>query len=335
MRQLVLLGTGGTIATRNTPVGRQVEVDTPDLLRAARTVWNLDDVRIEPREVAGIVSFAANLPEVLALAEAVRTATREADGVVITHGTDAMEEAAFLLALAHEGPAPVVLTGAQRPFDDPAPDGPRNLAAALRWAASPQSEGTGVSVAFADQILSAVGVRKTHTLSLRAFATPGRGPIGHVDEAGIRKHSTVPRTPALLPPGTRDLPRVDVISQYLGADASWVEHAVSSGARGLVVAGFGSGNTTPATTLACLRVLEEGIPVMVVSRTGEGPVAGLYADGGADLAEAGAVFAGDLSPWQARLLLATALSNETGNGLAPVNERCLDWLRATGTVAHR
>ena len=331
MRHLVLLGTGGTIATRRAEGGRRVEVGAAELLRSAESVWDLD-AHVEVREVAGMVSFAAEVSDVLAFAESVRAAAEDADGVIITHGTDTLEETAFLLALTHTGRAPVVLTGAQRPFDDPAPDGPRNLAAALRWAASAESDHSGVTIAFADDILPAVGARKTHSLNLRAFSAPDRGPVGHVDEAGVRRHGNNPQVP-LLAPGTRDLPRVEVIAQYLGADASAFEHAVTSGARGLVVAGFGAGNTTPAATGACLELLERGIPVLVTTRTGAGPVAGLYAGGGADLAAAGAVFAGDLSPWQARLLLAGALSTETEPGVEPVAERCRAWLREVGVVA--
>ncbi|TDQ55420.1 asparaginase [Actinorugispora endophytica] len=334
MRHLALLATGGTIATRGTPGGRRVEVDAAGLLRAAEAVWGPVPPRVETHDVNSVASFAAGIPDVLALAARVRAALRDADGVVVTHGTDTLEEAAFLLALAHEGTAPVVVTGAQRPFDDPAPDGPRNLAAALRWAASPEAGGTGVTVVFADAVLPAVGVRKTRSLGLDAFSAPGRGPVGHVDEAGVRRHRTAPAPAPLIAPGAADLPRVDVVSQYLGADASAVEHAVASGARGVVVAGFGSGNATPAVTRACLGLLESGVPVVMASRTGSGPVVGLYNGGGADLAAAGAVFAGDLSPWQARLLLAAALSAESGaaDPDAPAR-RCRTWLREAGAVA--
>ncbi|MER6987866.1 asparaginase domain-containing protein [Saccharopolyspora hirsuta] len=327
MQHLVLLGTGGTIATRGTALGRRVAANATELLGAAEAVWDLTGIDVEPRDLAGITSFAAGVSDVLALVAAVRQAAAEADGVVITHGTDTLEEAAFLLALAHAGPQPVVLTGAQRPFDDPAPDGPRNLAAALRWAAAPDAVGTGVTVAFADEILPAIGVRKSHTLALRAFSAPGRSPVGRVDEAGVRAIGTSPHAP-LLAPGTTELPRVDVIPQYLGVDASAVDNAVAQGARGVVIAAFGSGNTTPATTEACLRLLEDGIPVLITSRTGEGAVTGLYAGGSADLAAAGAVFAGDLSPWQARLLLAAALSTED----ADAAQLCLGWLRDVGAV---
>lgn len=333
MRRLVLFATGGTIATRNALRGRRVEVGAIELLKSAETVWDLGDVAVEVRDFSGTGSFAAQVSDILALTRAVRAAAADADGVVITHGTDTLEESAFLLALSHSGPVPVVLTGAQRPFDDPAPDGPRNLAVALQWAAAPQARGSGVTVAFADEILPAVGVRKTHSLALRAFSAPDRGPVGHVDEAGVRRHWTAP-TAALLGNGVTDLPRVDVIAQYLGADAAAIDAALSSGARGIVVAGFGSGNTTPAVTEACLRLLNQGTPVVLASRTGAGSVVGLYAGGGADLAEAGAIFAGDLSPWQARLLLAAALSaDDASAGPDRVARRCRGWLRDVGITA--
>ncbi|RCV50093.1 asparaginase domain-containing protein [Marinitenerispora sediminis] len=335
MRHLVLLGTGGTIATRTAPQGRRVDVGAGELLAAAARVWEVPEAAVEVRDVRRITSFSAGVPDVLALARAVRAAAAGADGVVVTHGTDTLEESAFLLALAHGGPVPVVVTGAQRPFDDPAPDGPRNLAAALRWAAAPESDGTGVTVVFADAVLPAVGVRKTHTLELAAFAAPGRGPIGHVDEAGVRRHHTAAPPAPLLDAAADDLPRVAVVPQYLGADASDIEHAVRRGARGVVVAGLGAGNTPPPVTAACLDLLAAGVPVMLTSRVGAGPVVGLYAGGGADLAAAGAILAGDLSPWQGRLLLAAALAAgaaEPSSTAATVAERCRTWLRAAGAV---
>jgi L-asparaginase len=355
VRHIVLLSTGGTIATRGGAAGRRVEVGARELLGSLGDVPWIGGVRIDARDAASFVSFAAGIPDVLSLAARVREATAEYDAVVVTHGTDTLEESAFLLALAHGGPEPVVFTGAQRPFDDPAPDGPRNLATALRWAASGESDGTGVTVAFADQLWPAVGVRKTHALAVEAFRAPGRGPVGRVDEAGVRRYGSAPRQ-VLLPPDRGDLPRVDVIGQYLGADASAVRGAVHCGARGLVVAGFGSGNTTPATTEACAQLLGEGVPVLISSRTGEGAVTGLYAGGSAELAAAGAVFAGDLSPWQARLLLAAALAAEDGaergmdgrpgggstgdrrtgshgvDAMEGVARRCRDWLQAAGAI---
>lgn len=330
MRHLVLLSTGGTIATLSHTEGRQVGVDARELLRATAPFPGLEDVRVEPWDTGARVSFAASVADILKLAGMVRSAAAEADGVVVTHGTDTLEESAFLVALAHPGPQPVVFTGAQRPFDDPAPDGARNLSAALRWAADERAVGTGVTVAFADRVLPAVGVRKSHSLGLEAFSAPGRGQVGQVDEAGVRRFGSAPRA-ALLPPEVTDLPRVDVIPQYLGVDASAVDHAIALGARGLVLAAFGAGNAAPDTVRACLRLLETGFPVLVTSRTGAGATVGLYAGGGSDLAAAGAVFAGDLSPWQARLLLASVLAVESDPHR--VGAACREWLCSTGVTA--
>ena len=313
MPRLTLLATGGTIATRAGAAGRVVGATGAELLARARDVWGFDG-EVDVVDVEGLVSSALTVPKALGLARAVREALTGSDGVVVTHGTDTMEETAFLLALALGLSAPVTLTGAQRPFDDAAPDGPRNLAAALAWVADPTAAGTGVTITFADAVLPAIGVRKARTLGLEAFAAPTRGPIGHVDETGVRRHARPEIPAALLASDVTDLPRVAVVPQYLGADATDVEAAVRAGARGLVVAGFGAGNTTPPVTEALVDLLGRGLPVMVTSRTGSGAVAGLYAGGGADLAAAGAVMAGDLSHWQARLLLAAVLltmSHET------------------------
>lgn len=330
MTRLTLLATGGTIATRAGGAGRVVGATGAELLQRARAVWGFDG-DVDVLDVAGLVSSALTVPKVLDLAATVRRALTGSRGVVITHGTDTLEETAFLLSLALGPEAPITLTGAQRPYDDAAPDGPRNLAAALAWVADPASDGTGVTVAFADAVLPAIGVRKAKTLGLEAFAAPTRGPIGHVDETGVRRHARPELPAAVLPPTVTDLPRVAVVPQYLGADASDVEAAMAAGARGLVVAGFGSGNTTPPVTAALVRLLERGVPVVITSRTGSGAVAGLYAGGGADLAAAGAVMAGDLSHWQARLLLAAVLGTQDGQ-LEGWAARTRRWLADAGAV---
>jgi L-asparaginase len=330
MRHVVLLSTGGTIATTTGETGLTVSVDADRLAAAAAKVWDLEGVRVEALDVNRIISSAASLDDIMALSRAVAEAAARADGVVVTHGTDSMEESAFLVALTHQHEAPVAFTGAQRPFDDAAPDGPRNLAAALRWATDPRARGTGVSVVFGDTVLPAVGTRKVHTLALNGFAAPGRGPVAAVDDTGVRPYAAPAAAPALLSPDAA-LPRVDVVGQYLGADATALRASVAAGARGLVLAGFGAGNTTPEVTAACLELLDSGTPVVVASRVGAGPVRGVYSGGGADLERAGAIPAGDLSPWQARLLLAAVLTHSDGARGAAARYR--DWLHAVGALA--
>lgn len=329
--RLTLLATGGTIASGAGPQGRLVAADGAQLLARARQVWPIPG-EVDVVDVAGVASSALSLDQVVALARQVAAELSASAGLVITHGTDTMEETAFVLALHHAAETPVVLTGAQRPLDDPATDGPRNLAAALRWAASPQARGTGVTLVFADHVLPAIGAHKAATLEAAAFAAPGRGSLGRVDETGVRCHARPVLPPPLLTasdPAPR-LPRVDVLPQYLGADEALVDALLGAGARGLVVAGLGAGNTPPTVTRRLVALLGEGFPVLVASRTGSGATVGLYAGGGADLAAAGAVMAGDLSPWQARLLLTAVLAAGTDDWAV----RARQWLMAAGAGGH-
>src|SRR5699024_9197141 len=164
-------------------------------------------------------------------------ASREADGVVVTHGTDSMEESAFLTALTHESAVPVAFTGAQRPFDDPAPDGPANLSAALSWLGDPRSDGTGVSIVFDGEVIPAAGAQKVHTNALNYFPSPGSDPISSIDDSWILVFAILPMSPVVLS-SSIDPSRVDVIGQYLGADATALHASVVAGARVLVVAGF-------------------------------------------------------------------------------------------------
>lgn len=239
-----------------------------------------------------------------------------------------MEETAFAISLLR-GPAdpPVILTGAQRPFDDPSPDGPRNLAAALSWAGADAARGTGVSVVFADEVLPAIGVRKSHTLSLVGFSAPGRGPFAVVDEAGVRKfaHPVLPATP--LACAEIDIECVEVISTQLGMSSRTVDAALVHDDVALVVEGMGAGNAPPEVTARLVTAIAHGTPVVVTSRTGAGASVGLYAGGGADLLRAGAVFAGDLSTSQARWALAAALSHGR-----EWRTRLQGWLREAGCV---
>lgn len=300
MVDLALLATGGTIATRASGAGRAVALDAAALLATAAVPVG---ATVTPVDAAAGLSFAASLDDLAALARTVAAAARDHDGVVVTHGTDSLEETVFLLALTASVDVPVTVTGAQRPADAPDSDGPANLSAALAWAAA----GTpGVSVTFAGTVWPAVGVRKVHTEDLVAFAAPGHEPVGRVEDARVRLRA--PTTVPVLGPPPERLPRVDVVAQYVGADAHAVHAARAAGAQGLVIAAFGAGNATPPVVDAARELLAAGVPVAVASRTGAGPVAGLYAGGGADLARAGALFCDDLSPWQARLLLAVALA---------------------------
>lgn len=305
-----LLGTGGTIASRSRVSGRSPAVGVAELHRSALEVMSTAP-EVSCRDLGLRSSAEIGFDDIAELAHAVSAAEDgDADAVVITHGTDTLEETAFALALTHDGGIPVVVTGAQRPFDDPCPDGPRNLAQALEWSVHPSARDTGVTVTFDGAILSAVGVRKVDTMATSAFAAPGRAALGRAGEAGIHVYARPVRPTALLKPDElTELPAVSVVPMYLACGTSALETAVSSGARGIVLAAFGAGNATRNIAELVGELVADGVPVVVASRVGSGPTAGLYGGGGggADLERAGAVFAGDLSPWQARLVLAAAM----------------------------
>jgi len=208
----------------------------------------------------------------------------------------------------HNDPRPVVFTGAQRPFDAPAPDGPANLADALRVAADPAARDLGVLLVFDGLAFAARGVRKLDTLRSAAFGAPGRGPVLRVAAGAVRPLACPPRPPALPLDLSAALPRVDVVACHQGCDDALLRAAVAAGAAGVVLAALGVGNVPPPVATAAAELVAGGVPVLVCSRVPAGPVAPLYAGGGARLAGDGALFGGDLSPWQGRLLLSAALA---------------------------
>jgi L-asparaginase len=227
------------------------------------------------------------------------------DGVVVTHGTDTLEETAYLLDLTVAGPKPIVLTGAMRTFSDPGWDGPANLTAAVRTAAHPGARGRGTLVVVGEEIHAASRVRKWHTQRLDAFRS-GLGPVGVLDRGRPCFHAPAARGTVFRP--RRLVTAVDLHVLAAGADDRLLRASLASGARGLVLEGTGAGNVPPAV-LPGLREALRRVPVVVVSRCAAGRVAPLYGfeGGGQRLAEMGAILAGDLGGPKARIRLMVAL----------------------------
>ncbi|MEU6524987.1 asparaginase [Streptomyces sp. NPDC046924] len=306
MRRIQVVATGGTIASRGGAEGRRATVLAKELVASVGPLPA--GAEVATRDVVTRGSYAFGTADLLALAREVRDALHGgADGVVMTHGTDTMEETAFLLDLAFDDPRPIVLTGAQRPFDDRAADGPVNLGDALAVAADDAARGLGTLLVFDGFAFPARGVRKSDTMSAHAFTAPGRGPALRIVDGRVvplSQPGARPRFPLDL--DLPDLPRVDVVPVYPGADGLFVRASLDAGAAGVVVAAVGAGNAGPELVEAVAEAVASGHPVLICSRVHSGPVAPLYAGGGTELHRAGAVFADDLSPWQARLLLAAA-----------------------------
>lgn len=309
---VVLLATGGTIAmkidpVRNAPVpalrGEDLVAIVPALTRHAR---------LEVRDVF-------NVPSGYMDPERWRTLTAEATavlqrpdvaGVVVTHGTDTLEETAWWLDLTVASDKPIVVIGAQRNASESDFDGPRNLLNAARIAVDPQSRGKGVLVALNGQINAARDVTKTHTSSVESFKSGHLGMLGEVDEDRIT-YARSPTRRRHLPVSAGPLPRVDVVAMYGGADGTLLAAAVDKGARGIVVQALGWGNVNPSMASAIRDAIARGVAVVISTRVPQGRVLPHYGyeGGGQTLAAAGAVMGDDLSPQKARILLMLLLQS--------------------------
>ncbi|PKR41542.1 asparaginase domain-containing protein, partial [Streptomyces sp. EAG2] len=236
MPTVALLATGGTIASTGGPDGRVPTATGRDLLRQAGLSGGDTAVPVRDLELGG--SFSWDLEKMRQVVEEIRTALAtpvpgtdgaRPDGLVVTHGTDTMEETVFLTSLLLDDPRPVVLTGAQEPYDSRSPDGPENLRDAFAVAADPLARDRGPLLCFDGMVFAARGVTKIDTLSHRAFGAPGRGPVLRVHDGKVTALAP-PGPPRPLPGVDPDtgLPRVDVVALYPGADETLLRAAAEA-----------------------------------------------------------------------------------------------------------
>jgi len=277
-RRIVVLGTGGTIAGRADSAQdnlgyRAAEVGVDDLLRGVPRAHGL---ALVTEQVAQVDSKDMDFPVWLALAGrcAHWLGREDVAGIVITHGTDTMEETAFFLQSVLAPARPVVLTGAMRPATSAAADGPQNLADALLVAAAPGAR--GVCVAFGGAVHSALDVQKVHGWRVDAFSSGDAGVIAWVEDARLRVLRAWPAgeplfEPARLPPPA-GWPRVEIVMSHAGASGATVDALVRDGVAGLVVAGTGNGTVHHALEEALLRAREQGVAVRRASRCVQGRV---------------------------------------------------------------
>ena len=297
-----LVATGGTISEHGR--GRL----THDALVASVPGLGAH-ARASSEQFANVASGALTLEEWLRLSRRLNALLHgDADlaGVVVTAGTDTLEELAYFLHLTVRDARPVVLVGAMRPPDARAPDGPANLLNGFRVAAHPGARGRGVLVVLDGVVHGARSVTKTAVRRLDAFRSPDGGPLGTVDEAGVawtrrdtHRHTTASEFDAHA---IDRLPRVDVLMTYQAAPGDLVAAAVELGAEGLVMAALGAGATSGTQARALDYAARRGVVVVRATRTGEG-VVDHPPGAGRDT-----VAAGDLSPVKARVLLMLALT---------------------------
>jgi len=312
-RRIAVLATGGTIASRSTPSGI---VPTLSVAEVISDVPVPDEVDVVAHEIMRKASQQLTMADLRRIQDAVRdvlalTGEDAVDGVVVTHGTDTLEETAFLLDLVHDDERPVVVTGAMRAADSRRSDGQTNLADAIAVAASDQARGAGVLVCLAGSVLAAEGTRKLHTLRLDTFGSVELpGPLGGVTDGDV----TIPlrrfRHPPLPPAGEAfDRVRVDMVMVFPGADDVVLRACADAGASAVVLLGVGNGNANDEIVSGVRRLTRQGIVVAVGSRAPFGPTVAMYGDGGGqDLVDAGALMLHGLPPTQARVLLALLAS---------------------------
>lgn len=311
--RVVVLATGGTIASQYDPATGALApaLTGEDLVRA---VPGLDSVaRVEVEQIANVGSFDMT-PEIwLRLSERTNQLLEAGDvaGVVVTHGTDTLEETGYFLDLTVTSPKPVVMVGAQRApsyFDS---DGPRNLLNAVRVAVSPEAVGKGALVVMNGRVHAAREVTKTSTIEVETFQTLEFGALGVADLEAVRFYRAPLRRQTIPLPASQRLGRVEVISQYAGADGRLVRLLLEAGELdGLVVEGFGVGHVTEGTLAALREVRARGIPVVLSTRVYTGRTIPLYSRD-VEATEIGVVRADNLSAQKARVLLMLALTRTT------------------------
>jgi L-asparaginase len=269
--------------------------------------------RIQVEQISNIPSYDMT-PEIwVRLAATVNRLLARADmtGIVVTHGTDTLEETAYFLDLTTTSTKPVVLVGAQRPASDPDSDGPRNLLDAVRVAVAAEAVGKGAMVVMNGQINAARDVTKTNTSQLETFRGLEFGEIGVADTEKVRFYrAPLRRQTITVEPGTQ-LPRVDIVMSYAGADGLLVRSLLRDGAvRGLVIAGVGLGSVSGPMFDAIQEARVRGVAVVISTRVATGRVFPLSAAKGSALTlkKIGCVLADDLSPQKARILLMVALT---------------------------
>jgi L-asparaginase len=325
MTRVVVLGLGGTIAMVAPDGGGAITpaLDVADLLKALPHL-SARGLELDSETLLNAPSASLTLRDVRRAAEAARRHIADgADGVVITQGTDTLEESAFALDLLWNSSAPLVVTGAMRAASDVGADGPANLLAAVITAASPQARDRGCLVAVAEQLHAARWVAKTHATSPAAFASPLAGPVGYLLEETPHFFAPAsrpprPALPADIPPSGAT-PRVALLTVTLGDDTTLLE-AIDERFAGLIIAGVGAGHT-PASWVAPLERIAARIPVVLTTRVGVGSIASNtygYPGSESDLLARGLISGGALDAYKARLLLMLLL--ESGVERAAISE---------------
>jgi L-asparaginase len=309
---IVILATGGTIAgaaatgTQSGYTSGAVTIDA--MLKAVPGITDLANIKGE--QIANVGSQDMSFDILLKVAKRINEIAKGADvdGIVITHGTDTMEESAFFLNLTVKTDKPVVMVGSMRPSTAVSADGPLNLYNAVGVAIDPKAKGRGVLVVMNDHIHAAHSLTKTSTTDVQTFLSPLRGLVG-VTSYGKNDFYSTPEWKHTMQSefditNVTSLPRVDIIMAYVNMGPELIDASVASGAKGIVIAGVGNGNMTKAAVDACANAVKKGVVVVRSSRVPTGLV-GRNVEINDD--QNGFIASDELNPQKSRILLSLAL----------------------------
>ena len=313
LAHVVILATGGTIAgvqpKEGEPGYKSGSLSIDALIKGAPGIEKL--ARLEGEQIASIGSQDMNDVVWAKLARRANEllAQNDVDGIVVTHGTDTLEETGFFLGLVLKSNKPVVLVGSMRPATSQSADGPLNLYNGVAVAADPASQGRGVMVVVNDEVHTGRDVHKTHTTAVNTFVSTTRGTVGKVYYGKVR-YGYIPTykntvTSAFATASIVSPPRVDIVFAHEGCDGTFVKAAVAAGAKGIVLAGVGDGNATADMINALSEAAKSGIVVVRASHVGFGMV---RRNVELDDDKLGFVAGMDLNPQKARVLLRVALT---------------------------
>jgi L-asparaginase len=312
--RVIILATGGTIAGQGTNPDRAGyipgKIQIQDLLNSIPSVNKIAVVRGE--QVASVGSYDMTIEIWMKLAKRINEifANNEADGIVITHGTDTQEETAYFLNLTIKSDKPVVLTGAMRPATAISADGPKNLYDAILVACDSQSKGKGVMVCFNEELYDGKNVVKINTTNLNAFSSPNTGPIGQVYDGKVIYFSQSLQKKSGESPfdiGRIDsMPSVEIVYTYVDASAASINAYINDKTDGLIIACVGNGNFTKSILQAVEAAEKKGIVIVRSTRVPSGRVTQFNQV--FDDKKLGTIAADDHNPQKARILLMLALT---------------------------
>jgi L-asparaginase len=305
-----VIATGGTIAMAQDDIagGAVISLSGQQFLQRLSSQSGGDLPRVTSEEYGPLPSSHFTVDHLWGLRQRAASVLAEADidGVVVTHGTDSLEETAYLLDLTVTGEKPMVVTGAMRVSSQAGYEGIANLLAAVRVAASPEARGLGALVVLNDEVHAARDVTKMHTQSLDTFQSPFAGPLGRVQGEDVMITRRLQRDTISC---QRLESRVYLFKLAVGMGAELLREAVSSGARGVVIETFGGGRVPPWWLEAMQQAIDRGVAVAATTRCPAGPLYDPYRYTGAyhDLVRAGCLLAHGLNGPKARLRLMAAL----------------------------